>query len=80
MARLMSTKNLDKEAVEGDVVEVAEEVTVILTMMILMKAAMGIQEDLPEVLEQTSLAEAVEEASVVKATKILSNRLDFQTL
>jgi hypothetical protein len=80
MARLMSSKNLDKEAVEGDVVEVAEEVTVILTMMILMKAAMGIQEDLPEALEQTSLAEAVEEASVVKATKILSNRLDFQTL
>jgi hypothetical protein len=76
----MSTKNLDKEEVEVDVVEVAEEVMVILTMMILMKAAMVIQEDLLEELEQTSLAEAVEVASVVKATKILSNRLDFQTL
>lgn len=59
---------------EADVVVVAEEVMATLTMMIPMKAAMAIQEGLPEALEEASPAEAVEvAAAVVTVEKLLSS-------
>lgn len=77
MARLMSLKNSDQEAVEVDVVVVVEEAMATLTMMIQMKAAMAIQEGLHEALGEASPAEAVEAvegAAMVTVRELLQSR------